>query len=256
MKIATWNVNSLKARIPRVLEFLHVHHPDVLCLQETKTTAEAFPRGALMEAGYTAADHSAGQWAGVAILAPTGTPILDVTCGLPGAPLASEARWIEATIGGVRFVSVYVINGRTLDDPMFPLKLEFLEAMGRRVEALAGQPLVVAGDFNIAPADVDVYSPATFAHSTHVTPDERARLAAILERGLVDAYRHLDPVGAHFTWWDYRGGDFHRGLGLRIDLALVSPDLAASLRSCGIDRDFRKGPKPSDHAPLIFEIDR
>ncbi|MSQ30469.1 MAG: exodeoxyribonuclease III [Dehalococcoidia bacterium] len=256
MKIATWNVNSVKARIPRVLEFLHVHHPDVLCLQETKTTAEAFPRGAFLEAGYAAVDHSAGQWAGVAILVPLGTPITDVVCGLPGAPLPDEARWIEATVGGVRVASVYVINGRTLDDPMFPAKLEFLGMIAERVSALAGEPLVVAGDFNIAPADVDVYSPATFAQSTHVTPEERGRLRAILDRGLVDAYRHVDADGAQYTWWDYRGGDFHRGRGLRIDLALVSPDLAAALRSCGIDREFRKGPKPSDHAPLILELDR
>ena len=256
MQIVTWNVNSVKARIPRVLEFLHTHRPDVVCLQETKTTAETFPRGAFMEAGYAAVDHSAGQWAGVAILAPLGTPITDVELGLTGAPLADEARWIEATIGGVRVVSVYVINGRTLDDPMYAAKLTFLEAMAARVRALEGQPLVVAGDFNIAPADIDVYSPAAFAHSTHVTPEERGRLQAILDAGLVDAYRHLDPEGVHYTWWDYRGGDFHRGLGLRIDLALVSPDLAAALQTCGIDREFRKGPKPSDHAPLILHIDR
>ncbi len=256
MKIATWNVNSVKARIPRVLEFLHTHHPDILCLQETKTTPEGFPRGAFMEAGYTAVDHSAGQWAGVAILAPQGATIEDVTIGLPGSPLAAEARWIEATVNGVRAVSVYVINGRTLDDPMFPAKLSFLDAMGARIEALTGQPLVVAGDFNIAPADIDVYSPAAFSHSTHVTPEERGRLAAILDRGMVDAFRHLEPEAVGYTWWDYRGGDFHRGLGLRIDLALLSPDLAEGLRSCGIDRDFRKGPKPSDHAPLILEIDR
>ncbi len=255
MKIATWNVNSVKARIPRVLEFLHTHRPDVLCLQETKTTPEGFPRGAFMEAGYAAADLSAGQWAGVAILAPQATPITDVTCGLPGAPLPEGARWIEATVGVVRVVSVYVINGRTLDDPMFPAKLGFLDAMAARVRSLHGQPLVVAGDFNIAPADIDVYSPSAFAGATHVTPEERGRLRTILDAGLVDAYRHLDPDGVHHTWWDYRGGDFHRGLGLRIDLALVSPDIAATVRSCGIDREFRKGPKPSDHAPLILSTD-
>ncbi len=255
MKIATWNVNSVKARIPRVLEFLHTHHPDIVCLQETKTTAQSFPRGAFMEAGYAAVDHSAGQWAGVAILAPQGASVTDVVCGLPGSPLPDEARWIEATVDGVRAISVYVINGRTLDDPMFPAKLTFLDAMNERIGALAGQPLVVAGDFNIAPADIDVYSPAAFTRSTHVTPQERDRLAAILDRGMVDAYRHLEPEAPQYTWWDYRGGDFHRGLGLRIDLALVSSDLANALRSCGIDRDFRKGSKPSDHAPLILELD-
>ena len=217
---------------------------------------QGFPRGALFEAGYAAVDHSAGQWAGVAILAPLGTPVTDVVCGLEGAPFANEARWIEATVDGVRAVSVYVINGRTLDDPMYAAKLDFLDAMAARVRALAGQPLVVAGDFNIAPADLDVYDPRAFAQSTHVTPEERSRLRAILDGGLLDAYRVREPDAVQYTWWDYRGGDFHRGRGLRIDLALVSPDLAAALRACGIDRDFRKGPKPSDHAPLILEIDR
>lgn len=255
MKIATWNVNSVKARLPRLLEFLARHHPDVLCLQETKSTAEAFPHAALAEAGYVAADHSAGAWAGVAVLAPRATPPRDVVRGLADAPLPAEARWIEATVGGVRVASVYVINGRAREDPMFAAKLDFLEAMARRVEALAGRPLVVAGDFNIAPADRDVYEPAAFEGATHVSPEERARLAAIEARGLVDAFRRVQPEDRGYTWWDYRGGHFHRGLGLRIDLALVSPDLAARLRSCGIDRDFRKGPKPSDHAPLLLELD-
>ena len=255
MKVATWNVNSVNARLPRLLEFLERHHPDVLCVQETKSAPETFPHQALAEAGYAAADHSAGPWAGVAILAPRGAPPLAVVRGLPDAPLPEEARWIEATVGGVRVASVYVINGRAVDDPMFAAKLAFLEAVARRVERLAGQPLVVAGDFNIAPGDLDVYAPAAFEGATHVTPDERGRLAAIEAHGLVDAFRRVHPDDVQYTWWDYRGGNLHRGLGLRIDLALVSPDLAAGLGSCGIDRDFRKGPKPSDHAPLLLEIE-
>ena len=255
MRIATWNVNSIKARLPRVLEFIERHHPNALCLQETKSTADAFPHMALAEVGYVAADYGAGAWAGVAIVTPRDTPPLDVTRGLPGAPLPEEARWIEATVGGVRIVSTYVINGRTLDDPMYAAKLAFLDAMAGRVGALAGPPLVVAGDFNIAPADLDVYDPAAYAGATHVTPAERARLAAIEARGLEDAFRRVQPDAVRYTWWDYRAGQFHKNLGLRIDLALVSHDLAARLRACDIDRDFRKGPKPSDHAPLILEID-
>ncbi len=255
MKIATWNVNSVKARLPRVLEFLEQHRPDALCLQETKSTADAFPHMALAEVGYVAADYSTGAWAGVAILAPRDRPPLDVVRGLPEAPLPDEGRWVEATIDGVRIVSTYVINGRTLDDPMFPAKLEFLDAMAERVGQLSDHPLVVTGDFNIAPADIDVYNPAGFVGSTHVTPEERGRLAAIEARGLQDAFRRVQPETVRYTWWDYRAGNFHKNLGLRIDLALVSHDLAERVHACDIDREFRKGPKPSDHAPLILEID-
>lgn len=255
MKLATWNVNSVKARLPRVLEFLHLHKPDVLCIQETKVLPETFPHAELSEAGYTAADCSGGRWAGVAILTPKDHPPKDVTTKLPGSPTPDEARWIEATVRGVRVVSVYVINGRALDDPMFQAKLAFLDAMRRRAEQLTGSHIFVAGDFNIAPEDRDVYDPEVFVGCTHVSEDERGRLRGILQTGLVDAYRSLEPEKIQHTWWDYRGGHFHRGLGLRIDLALVSADLAAKLRFCGIDRNFRKGPKPSDHAPLIVELE-
>ncbi|MEX2446811.1 MAG: exodeoxyribonuclease III [Dehalococcoidia bacterium] len=255
MKIATWNVNSVKMRVPRILEFLALHRPDVLLLQETKSTDDAFPHLALAEGGYTAVTHGVGAWAGVAIVVPEGTAVQDVERGLPDAPLPTEARWIEGTVGDLRVASVYVINGRTLDDPMYEAKLGFLDAMAARVEALAGQPLIVAGDFNIAPEDLDVYAPEAFVASTHVSPEERERLAAIQARGgLVDAYRHCEPERVQFTWWDYRAGHFHKGLGLRIDLALVSHGIASRIASCGIDRDFRKGPKPSDHAPLILEL--
>lgn len=255
MLVATWNVNSLRARLPRVLEFLRTHRPDALCLQETKTTAEAFPHAELADAGYVAAERSSGQWTGVAILAPAAAPPVEVVRELPGEPFPDEARWVEATVRGVRIASVYVVNGRALDDPMFRAKLSMLEAIGARVRALAGGPLIVTGDFNIAPADRDVYDPAAFAGATHVSPPERAALGAILDGGLLDAFRVVEPAAVQHTWWDYRGGAFHRGHGLRIDLALVSADLAPHLRACGIDREFRKGPKPSDHAPLLLEID-
>ena len=256
MKIATWNVNSLTARLPRVLEFLEAHRPDVLFLQETKTNPDAFPIDALAEAGYGAAHHSGGRWAGVALLAPTGVEISEPCHGLAGEPAVDEARWLEATIGGVRYVSVYVPNGRAIGTPFFEDKLRFLEAAAERVRELATTgPVVVAGDWNVCPTDVDVYDPAAFVGSTHVTPEERERFFAVIEAGVVDAYRAVHPpdeVG--FTWWDYRAGHFHKKMGLRIDAILMTPDLAERVTECGIDRGFRKGPKPSDHAPLLAEL--
>jgi exodeoxyribonuclease-3 len=254
VRIVTWNVNSLRVRLPRVLELLAQHKPDVACLQETKSTPQGFPWIELSEAGYDAVHHSAGQWAGVAILAREGLPIDDPSQGLPGEPSAGEARWCEATIAGIRVVSTYVPNGRSLDNPEFPRKLAFLDAMSARVSELAGAPLAVAGDMNIAPADADVYDPAAFVGGTHVTTEERGRLERILGHGLVDAYRALHPSEQQFTWWDYRQGHFHRGFGLRIDLVLLSSDLAKRLTACAIDRNYRKGPKPSDHAPLLVDL--
>jgi exodeoxyribonuclease III len=255
MRIVTWNVNSLRARLPRVLELLAEHRPDVACLQETKCAPDTFPDAELADAGYAAVHHSAGQWAGVALLTRAGLELSEPLLELPGDPAPEEARWCEAAVGAIRFASVYVPNGRSLDSPEFPRKLAFLDAVAARVAALGDMQLVVAGDMNIAPADLDVYDPAAFAGSTHVTAPERDRLARILELGLVDAYRDLHPDQVQYTWWDYRAGNFHRGLGLRIDLALVSTGLAGSLRECGIDRDYRKGTKPSDHAPLLVDLD-
>lgn len=259
MLLATWNVNSLKARLPRLLEFLNAHRPDVLCLQETKASADSFPHSDLKDIGYAAADHSAGRWAGVAILAPVERPVTDIVRGLPAEPRPEEARWVEATVGTggepIRVVSVYVPNGRAPDHPAFLDKLAFLDAMAERASALAGTLAFVAGDVNVAPADLDVYDPAAFVGGTHTSEAERSRLQAVLATGLVDAFRYLDPQTAQFTWWDYRGGHFHKNLGMRIDLGLLSPGLAKRCRRCGIDRSFRKGPKPSDHAPLLLELD-
>lgn len=255
MLLATWNVNSLPARLPRVLEFLDLHRPDLLCLQETKVRPEAFPHRDLEAAGYHAVDHSGGRWAGVAIAAPASSVFKAVVRGLPGEPDPAEARWIEATAGGLRVVSVYVPNGRAPEDPAFAAKLGFLEAMAGRAASLATTPAAVMGDMNIAPADTDVYDPAAFAGATHVTPQERSRLQAVLAAGdMVDAHRAVNGAQPGFTWWDYRQGHFHRGLGMRIDLALVSAGLAGGLRECRIDRNFRKGPKPSDHAPLMVDV--
>ncbi|MFZ0385718.1 MAG: exodeoxyribonuclease III [Solirubrobacteraceae bacterium] len=257
MRVVTWNVNSLKVRMPRVLELLEQHQPDVLCLQETKCNPGAFPELELQASGYESVDASGGRWAGVAILArKNGSPALrEPQHGLPGDPVPDEARWVEATAAGIRFASVYVPNGRTLDSPEYPRKLAFLEAMARRIAELQARgPLIVCGDMNIAPADADVYDPAAFVGGTHVSAPERDHLTAILEAGMVDAYRALHPAEVQFTWWDYRAGNFHKGIGLRIDLALVSASLAPRLIACGIYRDYRKGHKPSDHAPLVVDL--
>jgi exodeoxyribonuclease III len=256
VKLVTWNVNSLTVRIPRVLEMLQKHEPDVVCLQETKCEADAFPKLELTQAGYGAVHHSAGRWAGVAILARQGLVFDDVRRGLQGEPSPEEARWIEATVGGLRIASVYVINGRAIDSPFFADKLLFLDAMKARASELAEERhrTVIAGDFNIAPRDSDVYDPEAFATSTHVTEDERGRLRELLSHGYVDAHEAANGEGeVAFTWWDYRQGHFHRKMGLRIDLAVVSAGIR--VRSCGIDRDLRKGQKPSDHAPLLVELD-
>ena len=254
VRIVTWNVNSLRARLPRVLQFLAEFEPDVACLQETKCAPDTFPSAELAAAGYTSVHNSGGQWAGVALLARSGLALTEPLLGLAGDPAANEARWCEATVDGVRFASVYVPNGRTLDSPEFPRKLAFLDAMSGRAAELMPGPLVIAGDMNIAPADEDVYDPAAFVGGTHVSPEERGRLAALLDLGLLDAYRALHPDEVQYTWWDYRAGHFHKGFGLRIDLALVSAPLAPGLERCGMIRDYRKGSKPSDHAPLLLEL--
>lgn len=256
MLLATWNVNSLTARLPRVLEFLAKHRPDVLCLQETKVGEAAFPTDALAEAGYAAAHLSGGRWAGVAVLSPIGTAPYDVIRGLPGEVRADEARWVEATVGGLRVASVYVTNGRALDTPTYEEKLTFLDSIRERLAVLAEEPLplFVAGDFNIAPEDRDVWDPSLFTGTTHTSGPERERLERILATGLVDALRVAQPEAVAFTYWDYRAGMFHKNMGMRIDLALLSARLSARVERCGIDRDFRKGLKPSDHAPLLVEL--
>ncbi len=250
MKLATWNVNSLKARMPRVLEFLDEHRPDALCLQETKCESIDFPHLEFEAAGYRAVEHSAGRWAGVAILAPAEVPVEEAQRGLPGEPAATEARYLEASVGGERVASVYVPNGRAVGTEAFAGKLAFLDALADRAPALDA----LLGDLNVTRANIDVYDPGQFVGSTHVTPEERSRLERIIAGGLEDSFRRLEPDEPGFTWWDYRAGHFHRKLGLRIDYVLLAGRLAERLVSCGIDRGYRKGQKPSDHAPLIAEL--
>jgi len=254
VKLVTWNVNSLGVRLPRVLELLDTVAPDVVCLQETKCKSDAFPAQELREAGYEAVHHSGGQWAGVAILARADLELSAPKSGLHGEVRADQARWIEATVNGVRIASTYVVNGQAVGTETFAEKLTFLDAIAARVGELrsGGTPLAVAGDFNVCPTDLDVYDRAAFVGSTHVTDDERSRLRAIIAAGaLHDAHEVLHHGEQRFTWWDYRQGHFHRGLGLRIDLVLLSEPLSRTLEHCAIERDFRKGTKPSDHAPLL-----
>lgn len=254
MRLVTWNVNSLGARMPRVLELLAEVRPDVVALQETKCASAAFPHLELLAEGYTAVEHSAGRWAGVALLVRDGLEVSDAGRGLAGEVAPDEARYVEATIDGITVASVYVVNGRSPDDPMFAAKLAFLDALGARARQLASRgPALIVGDFNVAPTDRDVWDPAAFVGGTHVTDEERTRVEAVLGAGFVDAYRHLEPDEPGFTWWDYRAGAFHRGLGMRLDLLLATEDLARKLTRCVPLRAYRKGPKPSDHAPVLLE---
>ncbi len=259
MRLITYNVNSITARLPRLLALLELHRPDVVCLQETKVSADTFPHLPLQASGYRAVEHSGGRWAGVAVLARDGLDLALVASGLPGEEAVDEARWVEADVDGMRVISTYVPNGQALGTVPFDQKLVFLDAMRRRAEELADRPTVIAGDMNVCPTDLDVWSPAEIHGATHITPDERGRLEAVLSTGFVDSFRALHPDEPGYTWWDYRAGHFHKGFGLRIDLALVSGPLAARLAGASVARDFRKAStvpesKPSDHAPLIIEF--
>ncbi|MHB8465003.1 MAG: exodeoxyribonuclease III [Acidimicrobiales bacterium] len=249
MRLATWNVNSLRARLPRVEEWLAYAQPDVVCLQETKVADAAFPTMPFAALGYEAAYHGDGQWNGVAILSRVG--LADVVSGF-----GDEPRVLAATCGGLRVVSLYVPNGRTLDSPQYPAKLAWLETLRAWIDELCDPDDAVAlcGDFNIAPDDRDVYDPSKYLDTTHTSAAERAALARLEEWGLSDAFRALYPQDRLFTWWDYRAGDFHNHRGMRIDLILVTKVVAAALEWGIIDRNARKGKQPSDHAPVIVDI--
>jgi exodeoxyribonuclease-3 len=257
MRLATWNVNSLAARMPRVVEWLAATRPDVLCLQETKLADSAFPHDELRELGYQAAVYGTGQWNGVAIVSAVGIDgVRRGFDGEPGFPDA-EARALAATCGGVRVWSLYVPNGRTVDSPHFAYKLAWLAALRAAIgaEATTWPAMAVCGDFNVAPRDVDVWDPGAFAGSTHVTPSERAAVASLVEIGFVDVEARALKGDRPFTYWDYRAGNFHKGLGMRIDLVLLSTALAGRVSDAYVDRDARKGKLPSDHAPVVVDID-
>jgi exodeoxyribonuclease-3 len=260
VRIATWNVNSVLARLPRLVDWLEQAAPDVVCLQETKVAADGFPAAAVEPLGYAVAHHGEGRWNGVAVL--SRLPMTDVERGLPGDPGypdqgTLEARSLAATCGPVRVRSVYVPNGRTPDDPHYGYKLRWLGALRDAVaaDAAADRPFAVMGDFNVAPADADVWDPAAFVGSTHVTPAERAAVAALRDAGLADIVPRIAKGPHPFTYWDYRAGSFHKGMGMRIDLVLANPSLAAAVSDAWVDREARKGKGPSDHAPVIVDLD-
>lgn len=258
MKIATWNVNSLRARIERVAGWIESESPDVLLMQETKCKDEAFPAERFSDLGYASAHHGSSQWNGVAICSRIG--LEDVRAGFfdedPSSP--NECRLLSATCADVRVYSVYVPNGRVVGSEHYEAKLEWLHHLRTDVAASCSPSdrIGIFGDFNVAPEDRDVWDIEQLAGATHVTPPEREALGDLLDWGFEDGMRVLHPDDDQlFTWWDYRAGAFHRGWGMRIDLGLFTKPLAASLRRAWVDRDARKGPQPSDHAPVVFELD-
>jgi exodeoxyribonuclease-3 len=257
MRIATWNVNSVKQRLPRLLGWLDERRPDVVCLQETKLADEAFAGllgEELAERHYSLAVHGEASWNGVAILSRVGLD--DVEVGIPGAPgfPHPEARAVSAICGGIRVFSVYVPNGRTPGSEHYRYKLDWLAALTAMV-ARDPQDTIVLGDMNIAPSDEDVFDPEAYIGQTHVTPAERAALAELQGLGLHDVVREHWPSERVFTYWDYRAGMFHQDLGMRIDLVLAGGRVAERVRAAWVDRKARKGRGPSDHAPVIVDLD-
>ena len=257
MRIATWNVNSVKQRLPRLLPWLDERSPDVACLQETKLADDAFRDllgVALAERGYEVATHGEASWNGVAILSRVG--LEDVVPGLAGGPgfPHPEARALAATCDGVRVLSVYVPNGREPGSDHYEYKLAWLAAL-REVLAAGPAATVVCGDVNIAPADEDVFDPDAYVGETHVTAPEREALAQLQSLGFHDVIRDRWPGERVFTYWDYRAGMFHRDLGMRIDLILAGDPVAERVRAAWVDRKARKGKGPSDHAPVIVDLD-
>jgi exodeoxyribonuclease-3 len=257
VRLATWNVNSVKQRVPRLLPWLDERSPDVVCLQETKLADDAFVDllgEELSRRGYEIAVHGEATWNGVAILSRVG--LEDVVAGIEGAPgfPGPESRAISATCGGIRVVSVYVPNGRVPGSEHYEYKLAWLAAL-RAMVAEGPEATIVCGDMNIAPTDDDVFDPDAYVGQTHVTPPERAALAELQSLGLRDVVRDRWPGKRIFTYWDYRAGMFHQDLGMRIDLVLADQPVADRVRAAWVDRQARKGSGPSDHAPVIVDLD-
>jgi exodeoxyribonuclease-3 len=255
MRIVTWNVNSVRARMVRLLAFLDKAQPDVACLQETKVVDEDFPAAALQERGWRVAFHGQKTYNGVAILARG--EITDVERGFADGDEDAESRMIAATVGGVRFVCVYVPNGQAVGSPKFTYKLRWLHRLRLFLDRRhkKDEPLVLCGDFNVAPEDRDVWDPELWRGRVHFSDEEKAALRDVAGFGLHDALRLVNQDGGIYTWWDYRMGAFHRGWGLRIDHFLVTEPVARRVSSVRVDRDERKGKEASDHAPLIAEVD-
>ena len=268
MRIATWNVNSLRARLDKVLWWLDRARPDVLLMQETKLTDKAAPVEVFRTAGYELAHHGQGRWNGVAIASRRGIGGVVSHFGQPLRPAETqdssddqpltEARMIAADCGGIRIVNIYAPNGRTLGSPFYQAKLAWFERLARWLEEAADpdQPLLLGGDFNVAPDDLDVWDPRACHGGTHVSPPEREAFTKLCRWGLVDAYRQHHSEPGRYTWWDYRAGHFQKNFGMRIDHLLVTRPLAGRTLWAEIDREARKGkPIPSDHAPLLIDVD-
>jgi exodeoxyribonuclease-3 len=254
LKLVSWNVNSIRARLHRVVEWIDRVNPDVLCLQETKVNDDLFPRDPFEARGYQLAVFGQKTYNGVAIA--SRTPLDRIDRGFPADPADSASRLIAATVAGIRVVNVYVPNGRSVDSPHFAQKLEWLRSLRGYLDATLtrGDAVAVCGDFNVAPEDRDVYDPEAFRNQVHCHPEERRALAELAEFGLIDLFRRYHPEPGFYSWWDYRQGALHRNWGLRIDHVWGSEALAARCSSASIDRDARKGKQPSDHAPVVVEI--
>jgi exodeoxyribonuclease-3 len=258
MRIATWNVNSLKVRLPRIEAWLAEVQPDIACFQETKVADKAFPSLAFSTLGYESAHFGQGQWNGVAILSRVGLDDVVADFG-DGAGPDPDARLLSASCAGIRMMSIYAPNGRAVGSDHYQYKLAWFERLKDHVAATCtpDQPVAVCGDFNVAPTDADVWDPTQCHGGTHVSPAEREAFGRLTAWGLVDAYRLHHAEGERFTWWDYRAGQFHKNFGMRIDHLLVSRPLAGRVIWAEIDREARKGqPTPSDHAPLLLDIDQ
>lgn len=256
MKVATWNINGLRARFEFLLHWLEARQPDLVGLQELKMAEERFPFEALKARGYHAVVHGQKAWNGVAILSRHPPGIREK--GLPGEE-AMGARLISAEVEGLKFATIYCPNGKSVDHADFPRKLKWLESLARHLEERwdPSEPAVLCGDFNICPTPLDTWNEEELSGKIFHTPEERIRFQRLLEWGWLDAYRELFPGEQAFSWWDYRAGAFYKNQGLRIDFLLVTPALKARIRSAGIDRDYRKkkeGLTASDHAPVLVEI--
>lgn len=254
MKLVTWNVNSIRARMERLIAFLERHSPDAVCLQETKVVDADFPAEEIEKAGYQCAFHGQKTYNGVAILSKT--PVKDVVRGFCDGGDDSQARMIAATVEGVRLVNVYVPNGKEVGDEKYHYKLEWMKRLGKFLEEgeKKTKPLLLCGDFNVAPADLDVYDPKAWDEQILCSTPEREALQAVSEWGLQDSFRHHYPDKVAYSWWDYRSLGFQKNRGLRIDLHLMTSPLLKRCTDCVIDRDERKGKGASDHAPVIAEI--
>ena len=253
--IATWNVNSVNARLPNVLEWLRAAKPDVVLLQETKCLDAAFPREAIEDLGYNVATHGQKSYNGVAIL--SRRPIEDVAPGLPGDPADEQARYLEATVGGVRVASIYLPNGNPIGTDRFAYKLAWMERLRARAQALLelDEPVVLGGDYNVIPEPIDCHDPKAWADDALFQPESRRAFRALLHLGLTDAFRALHPDEARaYSFWDYQRGAFQLDHGIRIDHLLLSPLAADRLASCTIDKEPRRRPKASDHTPVAVEL--